>query len=50
MGYLTEDQFWEPIKDEYIAGLAALTPEDVFPSPNPGTVHLLIKSVLLFIR
>ncbi|GMR29948.1 hypothetical protein PMAYCL1PPCAC_00143, partial [Pristionchus mayeri] len=36
VGYLTEEQFWAPIEDEYVAKLAATTPEDIFPSPNPG--------------
>lgn len=37
VGYLTEEQFWEPIQDKYVSELATLTPEEVFPSPNPGT-------------
>ncbi|GMR29987.1 hypothetical protein PMAYCL1PPCAC_00183, partial [Pristionchus mayeri] len=33
---LQEVEFLAPIEDEYVAKLAATTPEDIFPSPNPG--------------
>ncbi|KAJ1355459.1 hypothetical protein KIN20_012858 [Parelaphostrongylus tenuis] len=34
--YMTEDEFWEEIKDEYVKSIADLAPDEVYPSNNPG--------------
>ncbi|KAK6026793.1 hypothetical protein OSTOST_07225 [Ostertagia ostertagi] len=34
--YITEREFWDDIKDDYIQRIAMMDPNDVYPSNNPG--------------
>ncbi|VDM77688.1 unnamed protein product [Strongylus vulgaris] len=37
--YLSENEFWSDIKDEYIQRIAEMDPNDVYPSNNPGPTN-----------
>ncbi|VDL71761.1 unnamed protein product [Nippostrongylus brasiliensis] len=34
--YISEREFWEEIKDEYVQRIADMSPDEVYPSNNPG--------------
>lgn len=36
--YMTKEEFFEPIKDEYIQNLSQLKPEEIYDNYNPGCI------------
>jgi hypothetical protein len=40
---MTKEEFFEPIKDEYIQNLSQLKPEEIYDNYNPGCIIIELK-------